>query len=270
MTRHEQGTQTGATVTFSQKLFMLLSACRLSHLVPTRLLQTLCLGLGLLACTGSTDTASPSAAALQDCASLASDPAWPYPATIADAVARLNALPQPVSVSCFIASLPRPLAVVPVNSVLSAQPAAGRRSPRLFIYDERLILSIVPDGDGANLLEFGQFVDELNTIKGELEFPITATVSDEAPYTHVQQETGPTTCGFCHAREVSHPTIPEARVSVAYRPHATTLIPLTTVRIEHVTCDHELEPERCELLDAVFNYGSITEGTFPEALSTFN
>ena len=56
------------------------------------------------------------------------------PQTIAEVVTLLNALPKPLNLPCFVASLARPLSLHAVNSPFSAQPAQGRRSPRIFIF----------------------------------------------------------------------------------------------------------------------------------------
>src|SRR5690349_18615452 len=55
------------------------------------------------------------------------------PQTIEEVTERLNALPAPASLPCFVASLPRPLKVVATNSRFSVQPADGPNSPRIFI-----------------------------------------------------------------------------------------------------------------------------------------
>src|SRR4051812_3519066 len=78
--------------------------------------------------------------------------------TIAAAVNRLNALPQPVTAPCFIASLPRPLDVVGTNSVFSAQPASSNQSPRMFVFLPALVASVVPEGDGAGVIELSQWM----------------------------------------------------------------------------------------------------------------
>src|SRR4051794_26926429 len=56
------------------------------------------------------------------------------PQTIADVVELLNAMPKPVSLPCFLSTLARPLEVHATLSVTSAQPAVGKRSPRIFIF----------------------------------------------------------------------------------------------------------------------------------------
>src|SRR5688572_8125053 len=66
------------------------------------------------------------------------------PGSILEVVGQVNALPRPVTLPCFLATLPRPLEVHASQSIFSAQPAAGRRSPRMFIFSGALTLTIVP------------------------------------------------------------------------------------------------------------------------------
>ena len=47
----------------------------------------------------------------------------------------INAMEKPLTLPCFVASLPRPLRTNSVDSDFSAQPAIGRRSPtRVFLF----------------------------------------------------------------------------------------------------------------------------------------
>ena len=71
--------------------------------------------------------------------------------TIESVIDLTNTLPFPVSVPCLLASLPRPLPLVATNSINSAQPAEGNRSPRVFLLLEHLAISVVPEGRGAPL-----------------------------------------------------------------------------------------------------------------------
>ena len=211
----------------------------------------------------------PFAEALAPCAAMATDARFPAPTSVDEAVARIDALPKPTSLACFIASLPGPLSVVPSQSLLSLQPAAGRRSPRVFLVMESLILSIVLDGDGRQLLEFGEFVDERRTIKAEIEFPVTATLDPAAPYTRIQMDGRGTQCGVCHGQEIASGEIPEAFVSIALRPLPETLVPLSELEEAFLRCDASAEPFRCELLTALFAARPITQGSFPESLPLF-
>lgn len=192
------------------------------------------------------------------------------PRTIADAVARIDALPHPVSIACFVASLPRPLSIVATSSALSAQPAMGARSPRVFILTSQLVMSVVPAGSGAHLLEFGQWVEATRTIKGELAFPVTEMLAPDAPFTRVRDgAAGLTSCGLCHRGETEHPSTPGAYLSVAYRPELGTEVPVWAIASERSACDARSEPERCEILRALLDFGEVRQGAFRDDVPTF-
>ncbi len=193
----------------------------------------------------------------------------PTPRTIPQMVERLNGLPRPVSIACVIASLPRPLTVVASTSAFSAQPADGRRSPRIFILGDRLILSIVPAGPGAKLLEFGELITATRTLKGELKFPITAQVPMEAPFTQVMMGNFQTNCSLCHRAESPHPSIDGGFVSAAFRPDPGNLVPLAELRELNASCDPNAERERCEILMALLGLGTTIEGKFPSQFELF-
>ena len=76
--------------------------------------------------------------------------------SIAAVVERLNALPGQPDGACFAASVPRPLALVATTGITSAQPANSRASPRIFLMLPAVVAGVVPDGDGAKLLELGE------------------------------------------------------------------------------------------------------------------
>jgi hypothetical protein len=192
--------------------------------------------------------------------------------TIVDAVARLNALPPPATPACFVASLPRPLDVVATTSVLSAQPAAGRDNPRLFLLLPGLVVSVVPAGAGASLMEFGEWTDATRTLKGEVAFPLDGGLAPDAPLTRVHSNLGVTTCGLCHRNEVPHPTIDGGFVSDAFRPDPGTLVLLGEVSQQHAACpegDADDAGERCTLFHALFDFGHLHQGAFSPDVALF-
>lgn len=207
--------------------------------------------------------------ALRRCAELGRQMGFGYPDSIAAAIAHINALPQPSTVACFVASLPRPLSAVATRSVFSAQPAVGERSPRLFIMGEPLILSVVPDGLGSYLLEFGEQVGEGRSIKGEVEFPVYDSLTADAPFTRVFFTDTVTSCGLCHREEWPSTAYPNAFESLAFRPQPETEVPLADVLGEHMACNAAAEPARCEILDALFGFGTVSQGAFPPDMATF-
>jgi hypothetical protein len=190
------------------------------------------------------------------------------PESVGDVVARLNALPEPRDLDCFIASLPRPLGVVATSSVFSLQPADGALAPRIFLVSEGLIMSVVPRGPGSQYIELGEIADPMRTIKGELTFPLPAHVADDEPYRQIVDEERH--CEFCHQNDTPHPTRPLASVSLGFRPREDVLVPLATLRTIRSECDtEEGEGEHCAMLRALFDHGEVTEGAFPDTFPTF-
>jgi len=192
------------------------------------------------------------------------------PKTIAEAVSLINALPKPVSVSCFVASLARPLKVTLTSNGVSAQPAVGTRSPRIFIVNDKLIMSIVPEGPGQDLVEFSYMVSATASIKAELEFPVVDAVSPQAPYERIRLGEG-TTCMACHGSETKAPDIDYANafISKAIQPQRSTLVSLGSFRSELDTCSSFLEPKRCEMLAALLEKGEVQSYDFPASMPYF-
>jgi hypothetical protein len=191
------------------------------------------------------------------------------PTTIAEAVGLLNSLPAPVTVSCFVEALDRPLRVEATSSKSSAQPAAGARSPRVFLWtDEAMVVSLAVDGEARNLVEFGQFVDPSRSIKGELEFPISEPVKPVDPLERVRNEEFPriTTCFVCHDDEEDEADVPRGRSSLAIRPRPNSIVGVEALRSERESCDHATEPDRCALLDAMFAPGPVEHRPFDASL----
>ena len=146
-------------------------------------MRVACLLMLLLAgCSGAEpgpgDAGSHASAWLKACAAVQKPPGM---STIAAAVERLNELPRPVTVACFVAGLPRPLDLVGTFSVTSAQPAPRRDSPRIFVLLPGLVVSVVPAGESAGLLEFSQWITPTRTLKGEVKLPLDAALAADAP-----------------------------------------------------------------------------------------
>jgi hypothetical protein len=105
------------------------------------------------------------------------------------------------------------------SSGLSAQPAPDARNPRTFLVLDQLILSVVPDGASASVLELGFRTAPGRSIRAEIPFPLTADVI--APF-------------------------PPYRIDLA------------TFREQAQDCDAESEPQRCANLSALFDHGEVT------------
>lgn len=190
--------------------------------------------------------------------------------TIAQAVERLNALPRPVSVACFVASVARPLELVATTSTTSAQPSVSSKSPRIFILTPGVALSVAPDGEGKHLIEFGEWQTTKLTLKGEIELPLNAPLAANAPYTRVMQTNGTTTCSLCHRYENPHPSMNGGFVSAAYRPNPGTEVKHEALVTEHQACvDSGDTSERCELFHALFDFGATKQGAFSKEVELF-
>lgn len=192
------------------------------------------------------------------------------PRTITEAVSLMDSLPKPTSVACFVESLDRPLRVEATYSIVSAQPAAGKRSPRIFAFYEPLILSLALDGDGRNLVELSEATVSNHTTKGEIAFPIDGPVTVADAFERVALDPGPpsTSCGFCHREESPSNLYDQGFSSLALKPLVDTLVPIDRIREEHALCDAEAEPERCRYLDALVAPGPLVHQAFPEAYPT--
>lgn len=194
------------------------------------------------------------------------------PRHVTDMVDHLNSLPKPVSLPCLLTSLPRPLALHATRSVLSAQPAVGLRSPRVFVLYDELIMSVALDGMGKDLLEFGERRPEARTLKAEIEFPVTAELSHAAPFERIVFKGEQTSCAFCHAAESRDESIDfaSAYVSVAYRPtERQSHVTIAEMAAELERCDRDAEPQRCEMLESMFARGMPIEQAFPMEFTTF-
>jgi hypothetical protein len=201
------------------------------------------------------------------------------PRTIEDAVTLLNALPKPTSIGCFLESLDRPLYASATYNVISAQPAFSVASPRIFLRLEQLVLSVVPEGEGSQLLEFSYLLEgDARSVKAELGLPLTDVVSSAAPYQHVLPKDpagilrGGTVCGGCHAQEqrVQEIDFAAAYSSVALRPNPAYRVSLEALSQAQKSCDARAQPERCAMLTALFGHGAVLQAEFPSTMVIFN
>lgn len=214
--------------------------------------------------------------------------------SIASVVDRMNALPQPATGPCFVASLPRPLKVIATTGTVSAQPAGEcddaavvehperKCDARLFLMLPGVVAAVVPSGAGSKAIELGEWTSPTSTIKAEVPLPVTAPLSHEEPYTRLKPKNpGLSACGFCHREETPHPTIPDAFVSHAYRPAPRVFtgdegeVKLKVIRAQHQVCI-ELgadaaaeEKERCEMYHALFDFGEVAQGAFAPEVPIF-
>jgi hypothetical protein len=186
-------------------------------------------------------------------------------------VALANALPKPLTLPCYLEALARPLPLHATLSQFSAQPAQGVRSPRIFVYFEPLMMTVVPAGIGQHLLEFGEQRAEFRSLKGELGFPLEGEVMPGSVYEQTLFSDTLTACAFCHASEELDASVPggHAFVSQSLRPRDGQRVSLDSLRTELEACDAEVEPERCAMLDSLFGWGETVDWEFPIEMATF-
>ena len=195
------------------------------------------------------------------------------PQTIEDVTALINALAREhdgkVELPCFVASLDRPLGATASSGFVSAQPAEGARSPRMFLWSGALVLSVAPAGAGKDLLELGYQTTPTRSIKGEIAFPVTAPLSDSAPYDRIVDKTQ-TRCFACHSNEVPVKSAVAAQAfeSDVLRPSDSDLVAVGNVEVESKQCDPAAEPQRCGLLSAIFDQGHIIPRGFSQDART--
>lgn len=185
------------------------------------------------------------------------------PTSIDQVTQLINALPKPLSVPCLIENLPVPLKVYAVDGARSAQPSAGADSPRIFIMRGNLVLSVVPAGSGRNLLEYGQFINDRESVKAELTFPINQTIQAAAPYNEISANRG-TTCRGCHTSERAISGYGgNAFVSLVIRPDSSKRQAATRLRSLAVQCNKATDPYRCEMLSAIYLTGQAQDAELP-------
>lgn len=194
------------------------------------------------------------------------------PSTVHEAVALANGLPLPVTAECFVEALDRPLRVEATTSRSSVQPAAGARSPRMFLWStDTFVITLALDGPGAGSIEFGQLVTPRRSIKGELRFPLSDRVPVTEPFEQVRNPEYPriTTCFVCHDGEEDELSVPRGRSSLALRPDPSSLVDVHSLAGELERCDPSTEPERCRLLHALLDHGPIEHRPFDVSLPLF-
>lgn len=224
---------------------------------------------------------------------------------ISDVVDWINAMPKPLTLACFIASLPRPLTYNATVSIFSAQPSVGNHNPRIFIRFGKMWLSYVPqeqvtyidtpdtqttesiwDADGIQLLELSLEVatDYTNpqSIKAELAFPITKTLAYSAPFAKVNYNDSRTSsaCGGCHASERVIDYIDDIPVfrSAMLRNTQNSEVGHGYLVNQYIDCDPQIntgntgsnnEWYRCQMLEATYGFGEMRWESFRSDIKPF-
>ncbi len=218
----------------------------------------------------------------------------------------INAMPKPLTLACFVASLPRPLTYNATASMFSAQPAVGPHNPRFFVQYDNLTLSFVPqervstlvdldtgektyvwDADGIQLLEFSLEVDAGNysplSIKGELAFPVMAELPRNAGYDRILVSPGATrtSCAVCHSGEEIVDYLDDVPVfkSRMLRHGRGSEVTHAQLMEEYLNCDPGVntgggsennEWYRCQMFDAFFGKGQATWVNFRRDIETLH
>ncbi|XYI02401.1 hypothetical protein ACMHYB_22650 [Sorangium sp. So ce1128] len=192
------------------------------------------------------------------------------PRSIAEVVRMVNALEKPLELPCFLAHLAGPLQMTAALSTVSLQASFGRRSPRIFVFLDPLVLTVVPEGSGRDLLEFGERRGDARSLKAEIAFPVTSELTPEAPFEHAVFDEQLSSCAFCHADEKRAPDVPFARAfeSLALRPRVEDVVSLDELRSEVQPCDAVSDPYRCAMLHALFDREAVIQRDFPESYGT--
>jgi hypothetical protein len=195
------------------------------------------------------------------------------PKTIYEMLDHINALPHPVELSHLLESLNRPLSLNANSNTQSAQPAVGKRSPRIFlILNDTLSMSFVPGADPT--LEFGErnAGDPGFSVKAEVHFPIEDQLAPEDAFTRLAPDAATgrtledaTRCGVCHDNEKPTADYPflGAFTSAIVKPSTFFAVDVASIRQERETCDASAEPERCAVLQALFDHGDVVQKAFP-------
>jgi hypothetical protein len=180
----------------------------------------------------------------------------------------INALPKPTTLACLIESLPRPVRAHAAVSQLSAQPSVGADNPRFFLFHDPLIMTITPRGMGRDLLELSVLESETRSLKAEIHFPVTGELQAADPYERALFNDELTGCAFCHADERPAPAIAFARAfsSEALRPDPVNRVALDSMLETTRNCDALAEPDRCQILRALFEQGPVLDHDFPESM----
>ncbi len=190
------------------------------------------------------------------------DDSFRSPESIKEVVDLINALPKPLSIHCFLYNLDLPFNFVATASSFSAQPAPNAASPRIFLIHDSLIISVVPDGFARDSIEFSEVILGTDrSIKADIKFPITETMSESDAYLSIQSSSGGTSCKICHGSETnlgggkysSRIIDPDPLENVSYE----------SVKTLTEQCSSENDEFRCEMLKIVLSNSRLTDEGWP-------
>lgn len=242
---------------------------KLSHRFRTGSSVLLCTWL-LSGCGGAAGGPATPPPPLDACAA----PAGATLSDIASVVEWINAMPKPLELACFVASLPRPLEINATQSLFSAQPSDGAANPRVFIFFDRLILSVVTkaaefddrpgDQPFKELLELSFVTEGVESIKAEIKFPVTATLPASAPYVGLEGPVaGQSLCHLCHDNELQVDTIEGVPVFQSTMLKPSDRKSIAFIKNERQFCNELLDPDRCAMLASLTDHGELVWRDFP-------
>lgn len=154
-----------------------------------------------------------------------------------------------------------------VNNGFSAQPAVKNESPRIFIVNTRLSISVAPAGAGKFLLEMSEPTSATKSFKAELEFPIEKTLDPYLAFSSTAdpQSPGNSRCILCHRNEEKtlYSTIGFAFNSEIVRPNELQRVFSLYLRNQAYICNPATDKYRCDMLNAIFTTGEAQDADFP-------
>lgn len=186
------------------------------------------------------------------------------PSTFEGVIDLINALPKPLSLNCFLYNYDPPFDIFAVNNTFNAQPSAGPQSPRIFIFKDNFMISIVPDGPGRDLIEFSKATSYSMSIKGEVSFPIETNLSPDAAYTKILNSPAMpdqgTVCSSCHAENYLGNGVYESALIQGEEKHRITSLSLKKAA---QSCPESNTSFRCQMLKVIFNRGEARDVLWP-------
>ncbi len=200
------------------------------------------------------------------------------PQNISELAQWIDTLPRPVTIPCVISLLKSPLKIYSIYGTVSAQQAPSFSSPRIFIINFPLIISIVVDGTSRNNMEVGELISSstndsvpLKSIKGDLLFPISSengATSEQTLFERVLEAQGHhTSCNTCHGGEERLTEgiykNKNAFTTFVIQPKDINRIPVSQILDFKIKCG-TTNDERCLMIRSLFNNGYPQDIDFPK------
>lgn len=117
-------------------------------------------------------------------------------------------------------------------------------------------------------LSFVVDVDNLNTTKGELKFPITQQLTASAPYQDIDFDENHSNCFACHDNETAYDQIEGYTIYQSQMLRSSDPLNVNDLINESLVCNASDEPHRCAMLKSITDYGELIPTAFPEEAST--